>query len=102
VTKAVTLPFKALGVQTSVSLKSVRSADGDFVQSQLANIWECDNVWDLVVESHQRWAGNRPAMAFTVSVEGAHRLAEKFTEAGIPAEAAAPPLCVDSASGKAL
>jgi superfamily II DNA or RNA helicase len=82
------VPFKALAVQTEVSLQGVRSADGDYVQSQLADVWECENVWDLIVESHRRWADDRPAMVFTVSVEGAHRLAERFTEAGIPTEAA--------------
>ncbi len=82
------VPFKALGVQTGISLRWVQQADGDFVQKQLANVWECDNCFDLVVESHQKYAGDRLAMVFTVSVEGAYRLAERFCEAGIPAAAA--------------
>jgi len=82
------VPFKALAVQTGVSLKFVKQQDGDFVQKQLADVWECDNVFDLVVESHKRWAGDRQSIAFTVSVEGAYRLAERFRAVGITAEAA--------------
>ncbi len=89
------VPFKALAVQTGVSLKFVKEHDGDFAQKQLADVWECDNVFDLVVESHKRWADGRPTIAFTVTVEGAYRLAEKFREAGISAAAA------DGATAKA-
>jgi superfamily II DNA or RNA helicase len=82
------VPFKALAVQTAISLKGVQSADCDFVQSQLSDVWECDNAFDLIVQSHQKYAGDRLAMVFTVSVDGAYRLADRFCRAGIPAEAA--------------
>lgn len=82
------VPFKALAVSTAISLKYVKEVAGDFVQKQLADVWECDNLYDLIVESHRKYAKDRPAMVFTVSVEGAHRLAERFNRAGISAAAA--------------
>lgn len=82
------VPFKALGVQTGISLKGVRTKDGDYEQKKLSNVFECDNVFDLVAASHQKYAGDRQAIAFTVSVAGAYHLAETFQKAGIPAIAA--------------
>ncbi len=81
------VPFKALGVSTGISLRFVKEHDGDFVQKQLADVWECDNLHDLIVESHKRYAVDRQGIAFTVSVDGAHRLAERFNAAGIAAAA---------------
>jgi len=82
------VPFKALGIQTTISVKGIKTVAGDFNQGQLKKVYEVDNAFDLVVASHQQYAADRKAMAFTVSVEGAHRLAEKFNEAGISAAAA--------------
>lgn len=83
------VPFSALAIQLAVSLKGVpKNDDGDFVATKLAQVVEMDNAFDLVVASHKKYAGDRLAMAFTPSVEGAHRLAQRFTEAGIPAAAA--------------
>ncbi len=86
-------PPRWLAIQTGISLKGVRSnrrADGDydFSPRRLANVFETDNCFELVAESHKRFAGDRLALAFTPSVEGAHRLAEKFNAADIPAAAA--------------
>lgn len=77
------------GVLTQISLKGVR-VDGsgqrrDYNQKQLASVFDTDNCFALVIESHKAYAEDRPAIAFTTSVAGAHRLAELFTEAGIPA-----------------
>lgn len=81
-------PVRWLAIQVGISLAGVKSAGGDFVKSQLSNVYEVDNCFDLVVESHKKFADGRQAVAFTVSVEGAYRLAEKFRNAGISAEAA--------------
>jgi superfamily II DNA or RNA helicase len=82
------VPLKSLGVQTGVSLKDVKlTTDGDFNEKQLANAYDVDNVWDIVVATHLQYADGRLAMAFTVSVASAYRLAAKFNEAGIPAAA---------------
>jgi superfamily II DNA or RNA helicase len=81
-------PVRWLAIQTAVSVAGVASREGDFVRKQLANVFETENCFDLVVESHKRYADGRQAVAFTVSVEGAYRLAEKFREVGITASAA--------------
>jgi len=76
-----------LAIQTRVSVKDVTTSGGDFVAKRLASVMEVDNVFDLVVESHRQYAADRQAIAFTVSVEGAERLAEKFNSNGISAVA---------------
>lgn len=81
------VPVKALAISTKISLRGVKSAQGDFVQSQLKHVFETDNCLDLVVATHQKYAAERQAICFTVSVEGAHTLAEKFNEAGISSAA---------------
>jgi len=81
-------PVRWLAIQVGVSLAGVKSRGGDFITSQLRDVFETDNVYDLVVESHKKYAMGRQAIAFTVTVEGAYALAEKFNEAGISASAA--------------
>jgi superfamily II DNA or RNA helicase len=85
-------PPRWLAIQTDISLSGVASNgsgdDKDFNQRQLSHVFETANCFELVVESHKKYAENRPAICFTVSVEGAHQLAEAFIAAGIPAGAA--------------
>lgn len=81
-------PVRWLGIQTGVSIAGVKTQAGDFVKSQLKNVYETDNVFDLVVETHQKYAADRQAIAFTVTVDGAYALADKFNDAGIKARAA--------------
>jgi ATP-dependent helicase IRC3 len=81
------VPVKALAISTKISLRGVKSAQGDFVQSQLKHVFETDNCLDLVVATHQKYAAERQAICFTVSVDGAHTLAEKFNEVGISSAA---------------
>lgn len=81
------VPFKGLEIATKVSLKGVHRQGADLNQGQLKKAFELDNVLDLVVQSHHKYATGRKAIAFTVSVDGAHTLAEKFNAAGIPAAA---------------
>lgn len=79
------------GVMTQISTADVQvqgsGKNRDFNKSQLANVFETDNCFDLVVESHKQYAAGRPGIAFTVSVAGAYALADRFTAAGIPAVA---------------
>lgn len=82
------VPPRWLAIQTGISLAGVEVRAGDYVGKQLADVFETANCFDLVVESHQRYAAERQAIAFVESVEGAYRLAEAFREAGITAEAA--------------
>jgi len=85
-------PPRWLAIQTGISLSDIRSQgsgeDRDFNLRQLANVYETANCFDLVVESHRKYADGRQAVAFTVSVAGAYQLAETFNAAGIPAAAA--------------
>lgn len=86
-------PPRWLAIQTGISLAQVPMVYGgangaDFNQRQLVNVFETDNCFDLVAESHKKYADGRKALAFVVSVEGAYRLAETFNKAGIAAAAA--------------
>ena len=77
-------PVRWLEVKTGISLKGIRSQAGDFSARQLADVFETSNCFDLVVHTHQQYGADRPFLAYTVSVEGAHTLAAKFNAAGIP------------------
>lgn len=85
-------PPRWLAIQTGISLADVglrgSGADRDFVTKELINVYETDNCFDLVAESHNKYAAGRRALAFTASVDGAYRLAERFNDAGIKAIAA--------------
>lgn len=85
-------PPRWLAIQTGISLAGVNTrgsgADKDFVTKDLVNVFETDNCFDLVVESHRKYADGRKALAFVSSVAGAYRLAEIFNENGISAVAA--------------
>jgi ATP-dependent helicase IRC3 len=85
-------PPRWLAIQTGISLADIRTqgsgADRDFSAKQLANVYETSNCFDLVVESHKKYADGRQSVAFTVSVDGAYQLADAFKAAGIAAAAA--------------
>lgn len=87
------VPPRWLAIQTGISLADVgsrRDDDGvrDYNQRQLANVYETKNCFDLVVATHQQYAVDRQAVAFTTTVDGAKSLAAAFNAAGIVAEAA--------------
>jgi len=85
-------PPRWLAIQTGITLAGVKSRgsgpDRDFVTKDLVDVYETDNCFDLVAESHNKYASGRKALAFVSSVDGAYRLAEKFNDAGITAIAA--------------
>lgn len=76
-----------LGVSTAVSLSGVHTRAGDYVASELADAVETESMRRLVVQSYQKYATGRRFIAFTVTVEGAHKLAEAFVEAGLRVKA---------------
>ena len=82
------VPPRWLAIQTGISLAGVAVRNGDFAAKQLANVYETQNCFDLVVESHQKHADGRQCLAFVETVDGAYRLAETFQRAGVRAEAA--------------
>jgi len=85
-------PPRWLAIQTGISLsgvtKSGSGADRDYSSKSLANVFETDNCFELVAESHKKYANGRSAICFTASVEGAYKLAEEFNAQGIAAAAA--------------
>lgn len=81
------VPIKGLEIATGTSLRGVRKTGNDLNAGQLKNAFELSNVFELVVESYIKYATGRKAIAFTVSVEGAHDLAQSFNDKGISAAA---------------
>lgn len=86
--KGYLVPPTFTAIKTGISLKGVKTTAGDFNSKDLSKVFETSNCFDLVVKAYQEHVNGRQAAAYVVSVEGAYQLAEKFCEAGIPAEAA--------------
>lgn len=76
-----------LGIKFGISIAGVHSRNGDFVASELADRLDTPQGHKVIVESYQRYAAGRRAIAFTASVAGAHDLADAFNVAGVPARA---------------
>lgn len=75
-------------ISTQIDLDGVKTTAGDFQQNQLAERFDTDACRSVVVAAHKEYAHDRPAIAFTVSVQGAYDLAEAFRAAGYTAIAA--------------
>ena len=75
-------------ISTQIDLDGVKTTAGDFQQNQLAERFDTDACRKVVVAAHKEYAHDRPAIAFTVSVQGAYDLAEAFRAAGYTAIAA--------------
>lgn len=77
------------GVFTNISVSDVgvegSGVKRDYNKTKLSSVYETDNCFELVVESHNQYAAGRSGIAFTVSVDGAYRLAEAFNNAGVTA-----------------
>jgi superfamily II DNA or RNA helicase len=82
------VPPRWLAIQTGISLAGVAKHNGDYATRALADVYETQNCFDLVVESHMRYASERQCIAFVETVDGAYKLAETFRQAGVPAAAA--------------
>lgn len=77
-----------LAISTQIDLSGVKTTAGDFQQSQLAERFDTAACRALVVAAHKEYAHDRPAIAFTTSVKGAHDLAQAFRDAGYTAASA--------------
>lgn len=75
-------------ISTQIDLAGVKTTAGDFQQSQLAERFDTAACRAVVVAAHKEYAPDRPAIAFTVSVQGAYDLADAFRQAGFTAIAA--------------
>ena len=76
-------PLRGWRVGTSISLGSVASRHGDFVESELANLVDVPERNQLVVKAYQELAAGRRAVVFCVNVAHVLALAAAFQEAGI-------------------
>ena len=76
-----------LGISTGISLKGVASSGGDYQAKALADRMDTPRAREIITAVYQQYAANRPAVAFTAGVQGAHDLAESFNALGIPAAA---------------
>jgi superfamily II DNA or RNA helicase len=81
-------PVRWLAIEAAISLKGVKVVAGEFQRSALGKVFETDELLSLVAESYRQYASERQAVAFTVTVDGAYRLASILRQAGVPAEAA--------------
>jgi superfamily II DNA or RNA helicase len=77
-----------LAISTHIDLTGVQSRGGDYAQNQLAERFDTPACRALVVAAHKEYGGDRPAIAFTTSVQGAHDLAQAFRDAGYTAASA--------------
>jgi superfamily II DNA or RNA helicase len=76
-----------LGISTGISIAGVKTSGDDFVQAQLAKVFDTEQGRAIVLAAYQQYARDRRAIAFTASVAGAHELAAAFAGAGIAAAA---------------
>ena len=78
-------PLRGWRVSTSISLGSVASRHGDFVESELASLVDVPERNQLVVNAYQELAAGRRAVVFCVNVAHVVALASAFQEAGVRA-----------------
>lgn len=76
-----------LAIKTGISLDGVGTRAGDYVQSGLKDTFETPEVLAYAVKAYRENASGRTTMAFTISVAGAHLLAEMFRAEGYDARA---------------
>lgn len=81
------VPFMALAVELPISLLDITETGEGWNDEELGDVMSAANALEIIVQTWRKHAENRPTIAFTASVKQAHRLAEAFTEAGIPAAA---------------
>lgn len=78
-------PLRGWRVSTCISLASVATRHGDFVESELASLVDVPERNQLVVEAFQELAAGRRAVVFCVNVAHVVALAAAFQEAGVRA-----------------
>lgn len=78
-------PLRGWRVSTCISLGSVATRHGDFVESELASVVDVPERNQLVVDAYQELAAGRRAVVFCVNVAHVLALAAAFQEAGVRA-----------------
>jgi ATP-dependent helicase IRC3 len=74
-------------ILTSFALKGIRSSNGDFALSDLAEAVNTGERNDFIVDRFKHYAPERKAIAFCVDVEHCKDLAQSFIKQGIAAAA---------------
>ncbi|SRR6266550_1482563 len=77
--------FKAVAIQTHISLDNVKSSMGDFNEGELNDAVNTPARNNLIVQKYQEHVDGKRAVAFCVTVAHAEALAQTFNEAEIPA-----------------
>ena len=73
-------------MKVPAGLAGVKLTAGDYDLEELGDVMDCPAITGSVVEQYIKHGGDRTGVIFTVNTAHAKHLAEKFTEAGIPAE----------------
>jgi len=88
ISKGYLVNIRWLAIEAAISLEGIKVIHGDFQRGALGRVYETAELLELVVRSYREYAAERQAIAFTVTVDGAHRLAQTFRAAGIEAASA--------------
>lgn len=81
------VPPRGIRVNLDISLDSVDSKNGDFVESQLAQVINQPSVRRATVRAWQEHGHDRKMIVFCCNVQHARDLAQEFSDAGYPAAA---------------
>ena len=73
-------------MQAPAGLDGVKLTAGDYNVEELGEVMDCPAITGSVVEQYITHGGGRTGVVFTVNTKHAAHLAERFREAGIPAE----------------
>lgn len=84
--RGILCPFEAKVAQIGYSLKGLRKSGDGWKDKEVDELMTAANALDVIVQKWIEEAYGRPTVAFTATVGQAQRLAEKFREAGIPAD----------------
>lgn len=80
-------PLAGYKISTESDLDHVKTRNGEFIQSQLDEEVNTKPRNELIVRKYSELASGRQALAFCVSVNHAHALADEFSSAGIASAA---------------
>lgn len=77
---------RGIEAQLAVDFGQLKVRAGDYAQDELDALLRAADAPHHVVATYVEHCPTRKGVVFTVSVKGAHEMAEAFREAGIPAE----------------
>jgi len=75
--------LKAIAVRTNTRLDELHTAAGDYKIDELETLVDTDERNELIVQKYLEFAHNRQALCFSVTVNHAWHMYEKFVESGV-------------------